>query len=116
MDIDYKLIGKRIRNKRKQLHMTQAELAELADISATYISFIESGKKGLSLSCLLSICSALGTTMDYLITGTQAPFSTNYPRLDFLLDDCSAKEQELLLEFLLNAKELLQQYAREVDR
>ena len=69
MNLNYERIGKRIREKRIALRLSQADLAELADTSPQYISHIETGKKKVSLGVLYNIASALSTSMDYLITG-----------------------------------------------
>jgi transcriptional regulator with XRE-family HTH domain len=36
--MDYKALGKRIREERRKLNLTQAQLAEDIDISDTYLS------------------------------------------------------------------------------
>ena len=41
MEINYALIGKRIRETRKQRGLSAEELAEIADLSTVYISYIE---------------------------------------------------------------------------
>ena len=38
--IDYKEMGKRIKQKRKELNLTQEKLSEILEISPTYISEI----------------------------------------------------------------------------
>ncbi len=119
IEINYKLLGLGIRKRRRQLHMTQAELAERTDLSVVYISFIETGKKGPSLPCLASIAEVLDTTIDCLLTGTLSPSSRNNPLPDKLFAGCSPKEQKLLLKLLPtvldNASEVLQQCAREAS-
>ena len=40
MEINYALIGKRIRETRKQRGLSAEELAEIADLSTVYISYI----------------------------------------------------------------------------
>lgn len=69
MNIDYKLIGSRISQKRKELKITQKQLSELIGISNTHICSIESGEKTPSLETLLKICNVLGITIDYLLHG-----------------------------------------------
>ena len=39
MEINYALIGKRIRETRKQRGLSAEELAEIADLSTVYISY-----------------------------------------------------------------------------
>jgi len=67
MTVNYKLIGKRIKEIRCQNHMTQAELAEKADISDNYISRIERGVKKASLGALIKIARAFDTPLDSLV-------------------------------------------------
>ena len=38
MTIDYKIIGKRIKERRKRNDLTQEQLAERADVTVGYIS------------------------------------------------------------------------------
>lgn len=62
-------IGKRILDRRKQLRMTQDELAEKADITAQTVSSAELGKKALRPENIIKICSALEVSTDYLLLG-----------------------------------------------
>lgn len=52
-----------IRNHRKSLGITLAELSEKVDIRATTICDIENGKRNPSLTTLLRITDALGLTI-----------------------------------------------------
>ena len=62
--IDYRLIGKRIKEKRQELKISQETLGELADLSPVFISNIENAKKKPSLETLVSISNAYGISMD----------------------------------------------------
>ena len=44
-----KIIGPRIKARRKELHISQEKLAELCDISNTHMSSIENGKESLEV-------------------------------------------------------------------
>lgn len=68
MNVDYTQIGKRIAKRRDVLDMTQAELAEKADLSATYTGNVERGAK-CSIETLMKLCIALNVTPDYLLLG-----------------------------------------------
>ena len=50
--MDYQQIGRQIRAARLRRKMTQAQLAETADLSVPYISHVERGKKRVSLDAL----------------------------------------------------------------
>ena len=52
-------MGELIRQRRKQLKLTAAQLAQKADCSKSFISKIETGKRKPSLQTLLRICRAL---------------------------------------------------------
>lgn len=61
--------GKRLAKRRKELHMTQSELARILGVSPQYISITEQGKRSPSISFLAELAKQLGVTTDYLITG-----------------------------------------------
>ena len=54
-----KQIGERIYKKRRSLKMTQAQLAELVDVTTQYIGNLECGKAYPSIQMFLSLCYAL---------------------------------------------------------
>ncbi len=68
---DYLLrdIGKRISERRKDMKLSQEELAELAEVSPQLLSTAERGTKALRPENLLKISTALGVSVDYLLTG-----------------------------------------------
>ena len=66
MKIDYKQIGKRIAKRRDVLDMTQAQLAEKANLSTTYTGNVERGAT-CSIETLMKLCAALDVTPDYLL-------------------------------------------------
>lgn len=67
--LDKSEIGQRIRQLRHIQDYTQAEFAELIDVSINFLSEIENGKKGLSQDTLAKICRQLGTSADYILFG-----------------------------------------------
>ncbi|MCL2197567.1 MAG: helix-turn-helix transcriptional regulator [Defluviitaleaceae bacterium] len=67
MDINYALIGMRIRAVRLKRGYTQELVSERADVSPPHYSKIESGRTKLSLPCLVRICNALEITPDEIL-------------------------------------------------
>lgn len=65
--MDYKGLGERIREERRKLGLTQAQLAEAVDISDTYMGSIERGERSLTLDTLVRLVNRLGVTVDYLL-------------------------------------------------
>lgn len=63
-------IGKRIYERRKQLRLTQDELAELAGVMPQTISSSERAKTALRPENVIRISQALGISTDYLLTGS----------------------------------------------
>lgn len=70
MHIDFKLLGKRISQRRRELGIKQNELAEITDISNNYLSNIETGRSIPSLLTFATICIKLNTTPDNFLLGT----------------------------------------------
>ncbi len=69
MSVDYKLIGSRIKAKRKAIGKTQEQLAEKLSVSVGYISQLERGVTKISLDTLSEICTALEGDMGFFVTG-----------------------------------------------
>lgn len=61
--------GKRIMNRRKKLGMTQEALAEKGGLTTQAVSYFEGGKRAMRPENLMKIASALGVSVDYLLTG-----------------------------------------------
>ncbi|MEZ0096193.1 helix-turn-helix domain-containing protein [Streptacidiphilus sp. EB129] len=61
-------IGRRVREQRLARGLLQQDLAT-AEISASYISLIEGGKRTPSPSVLAALAERVGTTVEYLRTG-----------------------------------------------
>lgn len=101
MVIDYKLIGKRIKARRKEKNMTQEVLAEKADVSVGYISQIERGICKVNLDTLAVISDALGCELSFFINGASAiHHSYLQNELTDKLDQCSEPQKKLILEFI----------------
>lgn len=70
MNVNYRLIGSRLCQRRKELNLTQKKLGDMIHISGPHISAIETGSKQPSLETLLEFCNALNINIDYLLNGT----------------------------------------------
>lgn len=64
-----KTLGKRIRDKRKSLDLTQEELADKAEIDRSYIGGVERGERNLTFTVLCQICTALNCDVAELTKG-----------------------------------------------
>ena len=62
-------MGVRIAQRRKELHLTQEQLAEKMGVSLQTISCIELGKKAIRPENLANLCTCLNATADYILYG-----------------------------------------------
>ncbi len=105
-----KLSGKRIRQIRLQNKLTQSELAELVDLSVSYISHIENGKKTASFLSLIKIADELNVTIDELLYGIQKDRPADFQlELLSIFNDCTTKEREVLISILNFHKKLMRE-------
>ena len=58
--MNYTQLGKRIREERKKIGLTQSKLAEDIDISDAYMGQIERGERSLTLNTLVRLVNRLG--------------------------------------------------------
>lgn len=66
-ELDFSLIGQRIREIRCDKYLTQEYLANATGVNVSHISNIETNKVKVSLTLLVQICNALDVTIDYLL-------------------------------------------------
>jgi transcriptional regulator with XRE-family HTH domain len=108
MSMNFKIIGRRVKEARTLNQMSQAELAERVGMSVSYISYIETAKKKASLEVLVQIVDVLGVTMDYLLIGNQTNDSSAYwTDLMELIEDCSSYEKQIIYDIALATKNSL---------
>lgn len=67
--MNLKQIGQNVQARRKEMKMTQAQLAEKAQLSVVHVSHIENGSVAMSLDSLLTICSVLELTPNDILLG-----------------------------------------------
>ena len=65
--MDYIALGQRIKVKRKDLRMTQEDLAEKVGISSSFMGHIERGSRVLSVDTLRRLCVVLDVSADDLL-------------------------------------------------
>ena len=67
--IDYKELGKRIRAERRCQNLTQEKLAEMAEISDSFMGHIERGGRTLSIETLAKLANALNLSIEFIVCG-----------------------------------------------
>lgn len=69
MEIIMKSIGERIRDRRKELHLTQNDIKSACGISSGALSEIENGNRTPSVVIFHALANVLECSMDWLATG-----------------------------------------------
>lgn len=91
-------IGERISRRRRQLRMTQEELAYRMDVSPQMISYAEQGRKAIRPENLIRLCAALDVSADYVLTGRT--FGPEAERLGEKLSRLTPRQRELVEEII----------------
>lgn len=103
--IDYGCIGRRIKAARKQRGISQQTLAEIVACTPSYISYIETGVRSMSLDMFILIANALDISSDeLLIDCLENNLAATNHDFNRILSDCTPTERRILAELLRSAK------------
>ena len=101
--IDRKMLGRRIREERRRLGLTQEEVAARIDVSTTYIGYIERGERSVTLEKLALLAQCFRVTIDSLLKERPGPADPRDKgmraenKLYDLWESSSADERDLIL-------------------
>ena len=100
--MDYKKLGKRIREERLRLNLTQEHLSEEIGISTAYLGQIERGERNITLDKLITLTNRLGVTVDFLLSDYVTVANEDlYQKIMLqLFDGRSKKEKELAVNIV----------------
>ncbi len=87
--------GKRIKEERNRIHITQEELALQLNIGHVHMNSIENGRRGCSIDLLLDLSEIFGVSTDYLLTGKTLSNKETMIRLQGVLEDLEFILQDL---------------------
>lgn len=108
MQINYQILGAKIKSIRKKKKLSQQTLSESIDISPTYMSYIESGIRSMSLDTLVSLANALDVTTDTLLSESLKHNTRAYTNeITEVISDCNEYERRILFENLKATKKVL---------
>ena len=100
-NLDFCKIGKKIRDIRIEKRLTQEYIADMADVNTSHISNIENNRVKISLSTLVHVCNALGTTVDYILAEEYLdPSSAIDQAILHELRKCDAATKERILKIV----------------
>ena len=109
MNLDYKELGKRIKEQRLKQHLTQEKLGEIVGVNTSNISHIERAATQVSLS---SLVNALDTTLDCLVCDSLCSVADLYIEQDIsnLLQGCTLAEKQIIKDILITTKKTLKEH------
>lgn len=107
IEIDYSVVGKRIKEARLKKGYTQNTLAEELDLSVAYLSRLEKGRSKVNLKRLNQICTILDISLGEVLTGTSVK-SEQYLNKELyeVLVTCTPEKQKLIYEIARLVSEL----------
>jgi transcriptional regulator with XRE-family HTH domain len=76
-----KMVGQNIRLFRRAKGITQEVLAEMVDVSGSYIGYLERGKKSPSLDLLVKIADVLSVEPAILFTPAEETVTREFKKL-----------------------------------
>ena len=110
MALNYISIGNKIKVIRKKKGLSQSKLSEMIDRSPTYISYIESGIKSMSLDTFVLLANALNVTADELLVDSlENTIKVSNHEFTTLLADCNEYERRVLLDITATTKKALRE-------
>lgn len=117
MSVDYSDLGIRIKRRREELRMSQAELASRAELSTQHISNVENARSKIGLDKLVTISNVLECSVDELLCGSMRTGGRSVYNDEVAgnIDDFSDTEMRILPEFLRNYSYIYKLLKQNVD-
>ncbi len=97
---DFSTIGDNLFAVRKRMGLTQAEVAEAAELSTRTYADIERGSVNMRIETILKICNVFHITPDEILTKEASSVSAKQQEVWERLNACSPKDKETALKIL----------------
>ena len=99
--MNLKPIGTRIQEIRKAKKLTQEQLAEMVDLSPSYISAVERGAKTPKPETLIELANTLGASADDLLGDVvNASIKSSASELSERIENLPKERQRVILEIV----------------
>lgn len=109
--VNYEDVGNKIRERRNFLKVTQENLANDINVSASFISDIENGRRKMSLETMIKISIALKTSLDYFVLDNVKDIKTKnnikFDEQKNILETVDEKKESIFLDFAINSAKFL---------
>ena len=114
--VNYENVGNKIRERRNFLKVTQENLANDINVSASFIFDIENGRRKMSLETMIKISIALKTSLDYFVLDNvkdvKLKNNIKYDELKNILETVDEKKESVFLDFAINSAKFLSNKGR----
>ena len=105
MDIDMISVGQRIKDRRKELNLTQTDVYHQTGIASGALSQIENGSRSPSIMIFYKLAVALDCSTDWLLTGkstdsNNSVFSESEENIIEMYRELSDDDKDELFEIL----------------
>lgn len=106
--MDREILGKRIREERLRLKLTQEQLSEKIDVTASYLGAVERGEKSMTLEKLIDLINVFDVSMDYILSDFIPPkIDKKDEDISGMINNMNDRQRRLTLEI---AKLIKQNY------
>lgn len=101
MENIYLEVGRRIRQRRKALGLTQEKLADKLDTTMQYVSRLERAENKVSIEYLYKVAEVLDCPIYTLLPATHTPQRKFFSEeLMYQLDSCSNKKKQFISNYV----------------
>ncbi len=99
VEMDYKVVGKRLKDARRSKGYTQGDVAKELGVTVAYISRVERGTGSINIKRLVELSDFFNTSLNYFLTGS-VENTTGYLQSDFkeVLNKCTPEKQRAILQ------------------
>ena len=112
MIFDYLYLGKRVKYYRLKMGISQMTLAEMLGCDTSYISYIETGKKCMSLQMFVCLANTLSVSANELLVDCLCHNTTaSELELAEIMSDCTLFERRILTDLVKASKESIRKNA-----
>lgn len=97
MSVERGMIGNIIRNARTEKGMTQAQLAEIVNVSENHLKHVEGGYRNPSVDLLINIAQILNISVDNIIFPQKPENEALLVEMNASVSDFDSHEMRLVL-------------------
>lgn len=94
--MSWAIIGERIEKLRNKHNLSRGQFGKMIGISAQHLGLVEKGTRGLSVNSIVSLCTEMDVSADYILFGNDLIESLSLGELGEL----SSEQIEIILDII----------------